>query len=30
VQNGGEVEEISREGTSFEELFLTLMREEKP
>jgi len=30
VQNGGEVEEISREGASLEDLFLTLMREENP
>lgn len=30
VQNGGEVEEISRGGTSLEEVFLTLMREENP
>ena len=30
VQNGGEVEEISREAASLEELFLTLMREENP
>ena len=30
VQNGGEVEEISRGGASLEEVFLTLMREENP
>ncbi|HXX22568.1 MAG TPA: ABC transporter ATP-binding protein [Terriglobia bacterium] len=30
VQNGGEVEEISRGGASLEEVFLTLMREKNP
>jgi ABC-2 type transport system ATP-binding protein len=30
VQNGGEVEEISRGGASLEEVFLTLVREENP
>jgi ABC-2 type transport system ATP-binding protein len=30
VQNGGEVEQISRGGASLEEVFLTLMREENP
>jgi ABC-2 type transport system ATP-binding protein len=30
VQNGGEVEEISRAEASLEEVFLTLMREENP
>jgi hypothetical protein len=28
VQSGGEVEEIHRMGTSLEELFLSLMKEE--
>ena len=28
VQSGGEVEEIRRPGTSLEDLFLTLMKEE--